>query len=133
MTNKEVIDWLEFLSLDAKAKADSIIPTDIEIACEIAINALNMQEPRALTLDDLDAIYHKHKTHFWPYNTPPYMWMEVNPEVRPTNGFWISWGNIRYSLENDNPFYVRENYGKAWVIFTKEPKDDQREAIPWEK
>ena len=39
MKREDVIDWLEYLSDDARVKADSIVPTNIEIACKIAIEA----------------------------------------------------------------------------------------------
>lgn len=97
-----------------------------------ALSLLKAQEPRVMTLEELDAIYQTKKWHTWPFNTPPYLWMTVNPDVRQTRGFWICWRDIMYSLENNSPFYVRENYGKVWKILTAEPTDEQREAIPWE-
>lgn len=46
MTREDVISWLEYLSDDARSKADGLVPTDIEIACGMAIDALKTQEPR---------------------------------------------------------------------------------------
>ena len=89
------------------------------------------QTARVMTLEELDAIYQTKERHTWPFNTPPYLWMIVNPDVRQTRGFWICWRDITYSLENDSPFYVRENYGKVWKIWTAEPTDEQMEATPW--
>lgn len=87
------------------------------------------QTARVMTLEELDAIYKEWRT--WPFNTPPYLWMTVNPDVRQTRGFWICWRDIMYSLENDSPFYVRENYGKVWKIWTAEPTDEQQKAVKW--
>lgn len=90
------------------------------------------QTARVMTLEELEAIYQKKDTHVWPFTTPPYLWMTVNPDVRLTRGFWICWRDIMYSLENDSPIYVRENYGKVWKIWTAEPTDEQREAVKWD-
>ena len=45
MTRQDVIGWLKYLGNDARVKADGLVPTDIEIACRIAIEALKAQEP----------------------------------------------------------------------------------------
>ena len=89
------------------------------------------QTARVMTLEELDAIYQTKERHIWPFNTPPWLWMTVNPDVRQTRGFWICWRDIMYSLENDSPFYVRENYGKVWKIWTAEPTDEQQKAVKW--
>lgn len=96
-----------------------------------ALSLLKAQEPRVMTLEELDAIYQTKERHIWPFNTPPWLWMTVNPDVRQTRGFWICWRDIMYSLENDSPFYVRENYGKVWKIWTAEPTDERMEAEAW--
>lgn len=91
------------------------------------------ETPRALTIQDLDAIYNAKADHVWPYNTPPELWMTANPKVRRTCGFWICWRDIVCSLEGRSPFYVRENYGKAWMIWTRKPTDKQQEAVQWDE
>jgi hypothetical protein len=96
-----------------------------------ALSLLKAQEPRVMALEELDAIYQKEINHVWPFDTPPYMFMTVNPNVRLTEGFWICWRDIMFSLENNSPFYVRENYGKEWMIWTKKPTDEQRAAVKW--
>ena len=88
---------------------------------------------RVMTLEELDAIYQTKEMHTWPFNTPPYLWMTVNPDVRQTRGFWICWRDIMYCFENSSPFYVRENYGKVWKIWTAEPTDGQRKAAKWDE
>lgn len=90
------------------------------------------EEPRVLTLEELDAIYQTKELHTWPFNTPPYLWMTVNPDARWIRGFWIHWRDLMYSLENNTAFYVRENYGKVWKIWTVEPTDEQIKAVKWE-
>lgn len=97
-----------------------------------ALELLKEQKARVLTLEELDIIYNAEKTHVWPFNRPPYLWMTINPDVRLTAGYWICWRDIMYSLKNSNPFYVRENYGKAWTIWTKEPTDEQKKAVKWD-
>lgn len=106
--------------------------TMLREALDMAMNALKAQEePRALTLEELDAIYQEKDTHVWPYNRPPYMWMEINPNIRPCRGFWVCWRDIMYCFEGRSPFYVRENYGKTWLIWTAEPTEKQQEEVSW--
>ena len=92
-----------------------------------------VQTARVMSLEELDAIYQTKEWHIWPFNTPPWLWMTVNPDVRQTRGFWICWRDIMDSLENSSPFYVRENYGKVWEIWTAKPTDGQMEAVQWVK
>lgn len=97
-----------------------------------AVELLKEQEIKSMTLEELDEIYEKQDAHIWPFDTPPYLWMTVNPDVRLTDGFWICWRDIKYSIENDSPFYVRENYGKAWLIWTGKPTQEQVQAVKWD-
>lgn len=91
------------------------------------------EEPKPLTIQDLEAIYNTRADHVWPYNMPPELWMTVNPKVRRICGFWICWRDIVYSLESRSPFYVRENYGKVWMIWTRKPTDEQQEEVQWDE
>lgn len=132
-TIEDTINGLEGMILSTKfIEHDFNGIVNIE-ACEQAIDLLKPQEPRVMTLEELDAIYQTKERHTWPFNTPPYLWMTVNPDVRQTKGFWICWRDIMYSLENDSPFYVRENYGKVWKIWTAEPTEEQRKAVKWDE
>ena len=97
-----------------------------------AIVLLKEQEIKSMTLEELDEIYEKQDAHIWPFDTPPYLWMTVNPDVRLTDGFWICWRDITYSIENASPFYTRDNYGKAWLIWTGKPTQRQVQAVKWE-
>ena len=127
---KEVINGLEmsykYSNVDEN---NTLVPQWIVLH---ALALLKAQEPRVMTLEELDAIYQTKELHTWPFNTPPYLWMTVNPDVRHTRGFWICWRDIKYSLENDDPFYVRKNYGKVWKIWTTEPTDEQIKAVKWD-
>lgn len=118
-----------------KIDALSLIQQQAEIIHKLQTKIHELQTAqtaRVMTLEELDAIYQTKERHIWPFNTPPWLWMTVNPDVRQTRGFWICWRDIMYSLENDSPFYVRENYGKVWKIWTAEPTDEQIKAVPWE-
>lgn len=103
-----------------------------DVLCLDALSLLKEQEIKSMTLEELDEIYEKQDTHIWPFDTPPYLWMTVNPDVRLTDGFWICWRDIMYSIKNDSLFYVRENYGKAWLIWTGKPTQEQAQAVKWE-
>ncbi len=109
-----------------------VLSLDDGIALYDAAALLKEQEIKSMTLEELDEIYEKQDTHVWPFDTPPYLWMTVNPDVRLTDGFWICWRDIKYSIENDSPFYVRENYGKSWLIWTGKPTQEQVQAVKWE-
>lgn len=103
--------------------------------CKLDLDAMELlkeQDAKILTLQDLDTIYNTRADHVWPYNTPPYLWMIVNPNVRWTRGFWVSWGDVVDSLKNLSPFYVCENYGKSWKLWTRKPADKQLKEVKWE-
>lgn len=136
MTNEEAVKWLEHLIDDIGQTrhaylwdyAEALSEMITMLKCSDAV----IQKPRVLTLEELDVIYQTREQHTWPFNTPPWLWMTVNPDVRRTRGFWICWRDIMYCFENSSPFYVRENYGKVWKIWTAEPTDEQMEAVKWE-
>ena len=50
---------------------------------------LKAQEPHVMKLGDLREI-----GSVWELNTPPYLWMEINPSYRWTRGFWVAWREI---------------------------------------
>ena len=89
------------------------------------------QEAKALSLEELDEIYQKQDSHVWPFDTPPYMWITVNPDVRLSQGDWICWRDIVSCLENRSSFYIKENYGKAWLLWTRQPTSEQVRAVKW--
>lgn len=91
-----------------------------------AIEALNAQEPRVMTLEELEAI-----GPIWEYDTPPYLWLDTNPSLRNTVGYWCAWTIIHDLLEGQNVTYTVENYGTGWRCWTSRPTDAQMEATPW--
>lgn len=113
MTREDVISWLEYLSDDARSKADSLVPTNIEIACGMAIDALKAQEPRVMTLEEYDA-----------WTDLPFT--ERNPvfhEERTKRGSVTCWTNTAVCS-------LRE-YGKNDRCWTSRPTVEQMEATSW--
>lgn len=93
-----------------------------------AFALLKAQEPRAMTLGDLRDI-----GSVWELNTPPYLWMEINPTYRWTRGFWVAWREIYDMIDGLHPTYDADNYLKIWCCWTSRPTVDQRKNIPWNK
>ena len=102
-----------------------------DIGCKYALHRdalalLKAQEPHVMTLGDLRDI-----GSVWELNTPPYLWMEINPSYRWTRGFWVAWREIYDMIDGLHPTYDADNYGKRWRCWSSRPTDEQREAIPW--
>ena len=68
----------------------------------------------------------------WELNTPPYLWMEINPSHRWTRGFWVAWREIYDMIDGLHPTYDADNYGKIWCCWTAKPTVEQREVVKWE-
>ena len=94
-----------------------------------AFTLLKAQEPRVMTLEDIRVIYHRREDHVWPFDTPPYLWVETNGRTVP---YWMSWNNVIACQEGQFPKYDPDDYGKSWRCWTSRPTDAQREATPWE-
>lgn len=92
------------------------------------IALLKAQEPRVMTLGDLRDI-----GSVWELNTPPYLWMEINPSYRWTRGFWVAWREIYDMIDGLHPTYDADNYGKMWRCWTSRPTDEQRKATSWQQ
>ena len=92
-----------------------------------AIAKLKAQEPRVMTLGDLRDI-----GSVWELNTPPYLWMEINPSYRWTRGFWVAWREIYDMIDGLHPTYDADNYGKTWRCWTSSPDEKRRTETPWE-
>lgn len=123
MTREDVIGWLEYLSDAARSKADGLVPTDIEIACGMAIDALKAQELRVMTATEA--------------YTADYMYIEfdgvITPAIRTTNernghresyfatqqlgGDWMRW----------------DDYGVTWRCWSARPTDEQRMEVKWDE
>lgn len=92
-----------------------------------ALALLKAQEPKVMTLGDLRSI-----GSVWELNTPPYLWMEINPSYRWTRGFWVAWREIYDMIDGLHPTYDADNYQKIWRCLASRPTDEQREAVKWE-
>lgn len=120
MKREDVIDWLEYLSEDARVKADSIVPTNIEIACKIAIEALKAQEPRVMTPDEVAALK-RGEVVWYEQHTPDRDY--IQPMVADGRGFI---GNADLGVKL---CYL----GHCERLWTAEPTDEQREAVKWDE
>lgn len=127
MTREDAIGWLEYLSDDARSKANTIMPTSIEIAYGMAIDALKAQEPRVIPFNEID----NHEV----------LWMEVlnvetedglAPWVKTRSGRWFS-PLLCSDARPDMILSTPEEYGRICRCWTARPTDDQRNAEPWDK
>lgn len=92
-----------------------------------ALALLKAQEPHVMTLGDLRDI-----GSVWELNTPPYLWMEINPAYRWTRGFWVAWREIYDMIDGLHPTYDADNYGSIWRCWISRPTDEQREKVKWD-
>lgn len=136
MTHKEAIKWLELQSSipiqwddysEKSAQVREEAERRIAEAFRMAINALKVGKPRVLTLGDLRDI-----GSVWELNTPPYLWMDINPAYRWTKGFWVAWRDIYEMIDGLHPTYNADNYGQIWRCWDKRPTEEQRKAVKWE-
>lgn len=100
-----------------------------------AYTMLKAQQPRTMTLDDLQGIYNTKEDHTWPYDTPPYLYFETQPNQETPGGWhgWVAWRDIAWMLEEGYLHCNRENYGAKWLCWTSQPTDEQRKATIWRK
>ena len=120
MTNETVIAILSELK---KCYLGGIVD-----ALDFAIEAVKAQEPRLMTLGNLRDI-----GSVWELNTPPHLWMEINPTYRWTRGFWVAWREIYDMIDGLHPTYDADNYGKTWRCWTSRPDEKRRAETPWER
>lgn len=121
MTHEDVISWLEYLSDEARSKADGLVPTNIEIAFGMAIDALKAQEPRVLTLDEV-----KHFVYGNPYIIEMVL---SNGEYRLMDGLFSHQGvvgNCDFVTVNERIRLYDADYGKTWRAWTGRPSAEQR-------
>lgn len=127
MTREDVIGWLEYISDDARSKADGLVPTNIEIACGMAIEALKAQEPRVMTLEEVKRFV---------YGTP-YI-IETNlphDEPRLMYGLYSHQGTngcFYFSFTDARSHFFDADYGKRWRCWTSRPDEKRRDETPWE-
>lgn len=88
-----------------------------------ALALLKEQEPRVMTLEELQAIETP-----WNRNTPPYLFVEKRS---PTEGRWMSWGFMHDCVILSGTMGV-QNYGSKWRVWTLQPTPEQMRETPWE-
>ena len=135
MTREDVISWLEYLSDDARSKVDGLIPTNIEIACGMAIEALKAQEPRVMTLEEV-----KQERICWIEDADDGMTVRLFPATMIGIGEYAN-GSKSYIFLAERPRAIDENnyewwyliadYGEIWRCWTSRPTDEQRGKEPW--
>lgn len=120
-------DMFKCRELESAPEWDGHTPAQaIERIGELA--GLKAQEAGVMTLRDLRDI-----GYTWDLNTPPYLWMDINPSYRWTTGFWVAWRDIYEMIDGLHPTYDADNYGKIWRCWKKKPTPEQMEATPWMK
>lgn len=90
--------------------------------------ALLKEEPRPLSLEDILKIYNTLGDHVWPYNTPPYLWCEVNRKMYNAFSGWVTWREVMSIIERVvtlRPYSI-DNYGELWTLYMRCP-DKKRE------
>lgn len=88
-----------------------------------ALSLLKEQEPRVMTLEELQAIETP-----WNRNTPPYLFVEKRS---PTEGRWMSWGFMHDCVILSGTMGV-QNYGSKWRAWNLQPTPEQMRDTPWE-
>lgn len=91
--------------------------------------ALLKEEPRPLSLEDILHIYHTLDDHVWPYDTPPYLWCEVNRKMYNAFSGWVTWREVMSIIERVvtlRPYSI-DNYGELWTLYLRCPdKEDTK-------
>ena len=140
MTTKKIIDGLYFtigMILFNPMTGEGKIPEELNVddrttydACMGAIEALRFYNPFVMTLEEIRDIYDYREDHVWPFDTPPYLWVETNGRTVP---YWMSWNNVIACLEGQFPKYDPDDYGKSWRLWTSRPNEKERDETPWLK
>lgn len=95
---------------------------DFHRLCADALYLLKEQEPRVMTLEELQAIETP-----WNRNTPPYLWME-NRSGRDNR--WYPVWDIRECVGMIGTRGI-QNYGVVWRIWSCRPSPEQMRDTPW--
>ena len=96
-----------------------------------AMRSLGDQEPRLMQFSEIMEIYNTDPHHVWPYNTPPYLYIQEHPHVRNSSESWAAWREIREIIEGELFGHTAQDYGKTWRCWARMPSRVQREAEPW--
>ena len=91
-----------------------------------ALDLLREQEPRLMTLEELQAIGAP-----WDRNTPPYLFVEERAGTGSCWIRWMSWGIIHDGVRSQGTMGV-QNYGSKWRVWNLQPTPEQMRDTPWE-
>ena len=108
--------------------------SDMAKAIDTAVRAMRLlrdQKPRLMQLSEIMEIYKTDPSHVWPYNTPPYLYIQEHPHVRNSSESWAAWREIRDIIEGELFGHTAQSYGKTWRCWTAKPTREQMEATPW--
>lgn len=97
-----------------------------------AMRSLRDQKPRVMQFSEIMEIYNTDPYHVWPYNTPPYLYIQEHPHVRNGSESWAAWREIRDIIEGELFGHTAQSYGKTWRCWTAKPTREQMEATPWQ-
>ena len=84
-----------------------------------------------LTLEELQEISNMREDNVWPYNTPPYRWLE-RKEIIASLGCWACWRDIHDAITRGLHGCYPENYGITWRCWKAEPTNEEQMNTPWE-
>ena len=133
MTNSEAIKIIDQYDCNFYWTDGEKIPTeDLIEAFELAVKALEEQEPRVLTLDELRSLN----------GTDHFVWLEDN------GGYTLNGGYALYDCYAEVTAYRNnvelntfgrevefepdnEEYGKTWRCWSARPTEEQRKAVKW--
>ena len=87
-----------------------------------ALALLREQEPRVMTLEELQAIGTQ-----WNRNTPPYIFVERRSFAESG---WMSWGFMHDFVIVWGTINAK-NYGSKWRVWTLQPTPEQMRETPW--
>lgn len=130
MTREEAIRCIE-----ARMRADDVVyAADFYYpeALNMAIEALEEQEPRVMTLEEVlalgddDFVFIETRLD-GKTKIKPAIYQPDNSSDDEGDGYCCivsSWGS--------SGFYHRENYNHSWRCWTSRPTDERREAVEWE-
>lgn len=85
-----------------------------------------------MQISEIMEIYKADPSHVWPYNTPPYLYIQEHPHVRNSSESWAAWREIKDIIEGELFGHTAQSYGKTWRCWTARPTDEQRKAVKWD-
>lgn len=102
---------------------------------DLAIDTLDLlkeQKPRVMQFSEIMEIYNTDPYHVWPYNTPPYLYIQEHPHVRDSSESWAAWREIRDIIEGELFGHTAQSYGKTWRCWTTRPDEKVRAETAWQ-